>query len=216
MAIQTTLSLWTAKAESQNMLSFTLDTNCVLALDDAYANAASHRVDEARAVEALVIAHVMGISNVGVVAISASERQRDYGYLETFSVFQQRLASLGLAHLDLLEPMLYYDITFWDASLWSDDKMETLERSIHEILFPNIPFLWTDYCTAIGIDPSPETRDQKWRNAKCDVQAFWSHAWRNRDVFVTSDRNFHAESKKKRLLALVGGRIETPESAALL
>lgn len=198
------------------MLSFTLDTNCVLALDEAYADAASHRVAEARAVEVLVNAHIAGISTVGVVAISASERQRGNLHLENFSAFQQRLASLGLAHLELLEPMLYFDVTFWDASIWSNDEMEKLEREIHEILFPNIPFLWSDYCAATGIDQGPETPDQKWRNAKCDVQAFWSHAWRNRDVFVTSDRNFHAVSKKEKLIALTVGRIETPVSATSL
>lgn len=198
------------------MLSFTLDTNCVLALDEARTDAASHRVAEARAVEALVNAHGAGTASVGVVAISASERQRDNGRLENFSVFQQRLASLGLAHLDLLHLMLYFDVTFWDASLWSDDEMQTLECAIHEILFPNIPFLWSDYCAVNGLDPVPETPDRKWRNAKCDVQAFWSHAWRKRDVFVTSDGNFHAESKKQRLLVLAGGHIETPASAASL
>jgi hypothetical protein len=94
--------------------------------------------------------------------------------------------------------------------------MSKLERSIHEILFANIPFLWSDYCAAYYIAEVPETPDRKWSNAKCDVQAFWSHAWRKRDVFVTSDGNFHAESKKNKLLSLAGGRIETPASGVVL
>lgn len=198
------------------MPTLSLDTNCVISLDEVRADAASHRAAEAMAVGALLNAHAAGTASVAVVAISASERQRDNGHLEKFSIFQQRLGALGLAHLELLHPMLYFDVTFWDASLWSDDSMQSLERAIHEILFPNIPFLWSDYCTANGLDPGSETPDRKWKNAKCDVQAFWSHAWRKRDVFVTSDSNFHAGSKKQRLIALTGGRIETPASAASL
>lgn len=198
------------------MLSFSLDTNCVIALEETRANPASHRATEAKAVQALLNAHAAGIANVAVVAISASERQRDGGNLENFSIFQQRLNILGLENLDLLHPMMYFDVTFWDASLWPDDSMEAFERVIHEILFPNDPFLWVDYCISNGLDSSSGTPDIKWKNLKCDVQAFWSHAWRKRDVFVTSDRDFLAESKKRRLIELAGGRIETPESAAIL
>lgn len=105
---------------------------------------------------------------------------------------------------------------FVGASLWSNEEMQALERSIHEILFPNIPFLWSDYCAEKGLDSTANTPDRKWKNAKCDVQAFWSHAWRKRDVFVTSDDNFHTELKKPLLIALAGGHIETPESAVAL
>jgi hypothetical protein len=198
------------------MLSLSLDTNCVIALDEVRNDPTSHRAGEARAVRALIKAHTDRKADVALIAISASERQKDNGRLENFSTFQERLASLGLGYLKLLHPMMYFDVTFWDASLWSDEEMQVLERSIHEILFPNIPFLWSDYCAANGLDSTAETRDRKWKNAKCDVQAFWSHAWRKRDVFVTSDDNFHKELKKRQLTALAGGHIERPESAAAL
>lgn len=198
------------------MLTISLDTNCIIALDEAQADPASHRANEAKAVRALVNAHDAEVINVGIVAISASERQKDNKNLESFSTFQQRLASLKLAHLELLHPMAYFDVTFWDASLWANDVMQTFERSIHEILFPDIPFLWLDYCITNGLDPKLETPDRKWRNAKCDVQAFWSHSWRKRDVFITSDGNFHKASKKHKLIELTGGRIETPASAVSL
>ena len=55
--------------------------------------------------------------------------------------------------------------------------------------------------------------NKKWRNAKCDVQAFWSHVHGQRDVFVTSDGNFHAASKRSQLIALAGGQNKTPQSA---
>ena len=130
---------------------------------------------------------------------------------ETFSARLRR----SPGDLDLLEPMMYWDVTFWDFGLLCDDKMEALESEIHQILFPNIQVLWVDYCAKLGLNPERDKPDKKWRNATCDVQAFWSHAVRKRDVVVTSDRNFHADEKKRRLLSRAGSRIETPEGAAL-
>lgn len=188
--------------------TFTLDTNCIIAVDES-------RPEGAFILE-LAEAHRSGAASVGLVAISASERQKADGHIENFVDFKDRMSNLGLGHLDLLVPMGYWGITFWDFGLWCDEAMEAFELSIHEILFPNIQFLWAKYCAANGLDPKADYPDKKWRNAKCDVQAFWSHVHCKRDIFVTSDKNFHAETKKPKLLALAGGRIETPQSAAAI
>lgn len=187
------------------MHTFTLDTNCIIALDEERA--------EATAIRALLDAHASGDANVALVAISASEKQRGGGHLESFSEFQQRIASLGLAPLELLPPMFYWDVTYWDWCIWSDSEMEAEENKIHEILFPNVEFLWQDYCAVRGWKPNDVALTHGWRNPKCDVQALWSHIFHKRDVFVTTDRNFHAQSKKQKLMALGANRIETPESA---
>jgi hypothetical protein len=110
---------------------------------------------------------------------------------------------------------MYWDITFLDYSLWSDDAMQELERKIHTILFPNVEFLWQDYCRANSLDPA-STPTGKWRNCKCDVLAIWSHIHGNRDVFVTSDRNFHIPAKKAALIALGAKHIECPNDAVAL
>lgn len=190
------------------MLTFTLDTNCVIAIDEGR--------PEATAIRALADAHSRGLANVALVAISASERQRDGEPLESFAHFQERVAALGLSHLELLLPMGYWDVTFWDACLWVEPEMLRLETAIQDILFPNIPVSWPDYCREFGLDPESSIGDRKWKNAKCDVQAFWCHAHRHRDVFVTSDGNFHAASRRGKLVELSGGQIELPASAAAL
>lgn len=190
------------------MLTFTLDTNCLIAVEESR--------PEKDAIENLIAAHHARRADVGLVAISASERQRDGAVIENFGTFQERVMRLGLGELELLAPMMYWDVTFWDFSLWSDDDAERLERKIHEILFPGIEFEWIDYAQARGLDPNSQAPEKRWRNAKCDVQAFWSHAFRKRNVFVSSDKNFHAATKKPRLLALAGGRIEYPEGASAL
>ena len=190
------------------MISFTLDTNCLLAVDESR--------PEATYVLRLADAHAAGNASVGLVAISASERQKSGKNLESFDEFKNRVATHGLGHLDLLKPMVYWDVTFWDYSLWSDETMRQLEKQIHEILFPNIEFSWADYSAIRGLDINSIAQDKKWRNAKCDVQAYWSHVYNKRDVFVTSDLNYHAVAKKSALVTLLGGCIETPKSAALM
>ena len=190
------------------MLTFTLDTNCIIALEK--------NETAAPAVRALVNAHERGTANVAVVAISASERQIGGQQLESFTEFQQRLVILGLGALEILPPIFYYDITFWDWCIWADDDaMVALERQIHEVLFPASPFLWTDFCAAGGLDPATAS-DSTWRNHKCDVLALWSHIHHARDVFVTNDGVFHQSTKVPILIGLGAGRIEKAETAATL
>ena len=184
--------------------TFTLDTNCIIAIDDSR--------PEASFVHELIKAHNQGNASVAIVAISASEKQKTGGYIENFAEFKDRIENLGLGHLNLLAPMFYWDITFFDYCLWCDESMTSLEMGIHKILFPKIPFLWADYCTAHNLSVETDCPDKKWRNAKCDVQAYWSHVHGRRDVFVTTDNNY-LKSKKANLISLSGSRIETPESA---
>ena len=190
------------------MRTFTLDTNCLIAVAESRPEAAD--------VLRLSTAHASGTESAALVAISASERQQSGEALESFDKFKARIASLGLGHLELLKPLAYWDITFWDFSLWSDDTMVQTERKIHEILFPNIEFLWPDFCAARGLAPETTPPDRKWRNAKCDVLAYWSHVHAGRAVFVTSDRNFHTTAKAADLQAAFGGSVLTPQSAASL
>jgi hypothetical protein len=186
--------------------SFTLDTTCLIDIDEGRPGAA--------AIRKLADAHSLGKADVAVVAMSASEKQRGGRYIQNFIDVRDRLVSLGLAHLRIIEPMGYFDITFWDYCLRTDDLMIALERQIHEILFPNFEFSWHDYCRTNGIDPVPTFPSDTWRNRKCDVQAMWSHIHAKRDVFVTSDNNFHRAEKKAALIALGAKQIEYPDSAA--
>jgi hypothetical protein len=149
-----------------------------------------------------------------VVAISASERAKNGKFAVNFESFEKKLDELGLSCAEVLLPLCYFDIGFLGHCLLSDN--DTLESKIHAILFPKLPFLWTDYCQTYGRNPSDFASDRKWRNPKCDVLALWSHIHYGTDVFVTSDRNFHKPSKRPRLIALGAKEIMTPEQAARL
>jgi len=122
------------------MRTFTLDTNCLIAIEKCEPEAAE--------VRALADAHAAGKANVAVVAMSASEKQQDGVYIKNFEEFRERLVGLDLAHLDILKPMAYWNIGFWDWCLWSGPDMQSLEKQIHTILFPNVEFSWQDYCRA--------------------------------------------------------------------
>ena len=80
-------------------------------------------------------------------------------------------------------------------------------------------FTYDDFCKLHSKPTSTVEWDavtHVWRNAKCDVQAIWSHVNARRDVFVTGDKNFHRSQNKKRLLELGARRIEEPNAAAAL
>jgi hypothetical protein len=182
---------------------FTLDTNCVIAVEE--------NRSEAAAVRTLYEAHLRGLIELSVVAISASEKQLDGKTLQNFQEFIDRLTRIGLERCNIAKPMLYFDVCFFDWAYWGSDEMEKLEAEIHSILFPNIEFLWRDYHLARNLPE--DTIDHKWRNAKCDTLALWSHIWHGGDVFATSDGNFHAATKRAPLKKLGVGAIEYPDQA---
>ncbi len=187
--------------------TFTLDTNCLIAVHEAR--------PEATSIRALASAHANGSTRVAVVAISASEKQKDGSHIQNFAEFRDRLNILSLGHLEILRPMAYFDVTFFDWCLFADSEMENLEREIHTILFPNTEFVWGDYCRANLIELSSQPSG-KWRNCKCDVQAMWCHIYEKRNVFVTSDNNFHGSDKRAALVALGAGHIARPHDALLI
>ena len=126
--------------------------------------------------------------------------------MKNFAEFESRLCAIALADAELLSPMLYLDVCFFDHAFLCSDEMESLERQIHEVLFPSLPFAYADYCSNAGIVPTADTCDRKWRNAKGDVQVVWAHVWHHTDLLVSADDNMHKASKKSRLEKLAAGR----------
>lgn len=181
-------------------LTITLDTNCIVDIDE-------NRKD-APFVRKLVEAHAAGAAVVHVIAIMASEKQKGGGHLASFEEFTERLRRLGLGHLPQLLPLMYFDVSYWDHCLCPSEEDARLDGAIHEILFPDVPDRY--------LEGGTDEQLARWRNAKCDVQALWSHIHAGNDVFVSGDRNFHKASKLPRLLALGAERILKPKDAAAL
>jgi hypothetical protein len=190
------------------MWTFTLDSNCIISIDEGGADAAL--------VRRLTDAHAAGKAQVAVVAISAAEKQRAGSYLDNLDSFRDRLATLGLARLEFLKPMAYFDISFPNWCIEADDAAAALEKQIHDILFPHSEFTWQDYADANDLDPDSLSPPGDWRSRKCAVQELWAHIHSKRDVFVTADDEFHKPAKKAALLALGAGQIEKPAQAVSL
>jgi hypothetical protein len=181
---------------------FTLDTNCIIDVEDERPDASF--------VRELAALHGSGV-NIAVSCIGASERRRDGGYAKTFSEFQTKIAAAGLCSLELLPPIAYLDICYWDFAILPAQTDVSLERSIHDILFPDMAFSWAAYAMENGLQL--DRLDAKWRNAKCDVLTLWCHIKHGSGVFVTSDGNFHAASKVEGLRAIGAGVIARPRDA---
>jgi hypothetical protein len=186
------------------MPNVTLDKNCVIDLEEGR----SASVDVRRLIELNDSSRIC----VCLPAIMASERLRDGTYRSNFIGFEEWLQSLGLAHLKLLYPPAYLDITFFDRSIFADEY-DDLEKQIHAILFPDLEFTFADFCAARGVEPNSGP-SPKWRNAKFDVLSMWCHIHYAGDIFVTSDENFHKAAKKPQLIALGAKAIMRPSEAS--
>ena len=182
-------------------MKITLDNNCLISL--------KNKDGEHVEIRALVDLHPNQMT-LYIPAIAASENQQG-GVLHTnFVQFQEFLAEIGCERCELLNPMVYLDISYLDHAILPDEQMASVEGKIHDILFPNIPFLYSEYCRSFGLDPEDGVIDRKWRRTKCDVQAMWCHIHNNNDIFVTQDNNFHKATKKPKLVALGAQAILRP------
>ena len=187
-------------------MNITLDTNCIITLEE-------NRPD-ARYIRCIVHGATEQKLRLRVVAISASERQLDGQYSESFRDFQAKVVGVGLEDVDVLLPPCVLDVTYWDYCIWGTEEFTEEEKRIHEILFPTSPFEYGDYCSHFGLDPIASNIDRKWRNRMIDTLALWTHIHNGGGTFITSDENFHRQSKKALLVRLGAGEILRPNEAA--
>jgi len=191
-----------------NPVLFTLDTNCIIDLEQ--------NTPFAPPIRELIAAHRAGTASVAIPSIAASELQRGGAYLSHFDEFLARLASAGLDGLPLIQAIAYWGISFYGQGYWANEAMVDLEKNIHQVLHPEIEFDLAIFCHARGIDMNTATPDRRWRNAKCDTQALWSHIHHKRECFVTRDGNFLKATKLPALARLGAKQILLPHDAARL
>ena len=187
-------------------LKFALDTNCIIELDEQRAHAV-----ELRQLSELA---KFGLIHLSILGISASENQKGGGSLPSFSDFTARLLRLDLGHLEILKPIGFWDVTYWDWSLNCETHDFQVLDNIWKVLFPKISSSWLDYAKSKKADEQDtSTRTYlKWRNALCDAQIAWATVKYGQDVLVT----LNTKDFQKNSLALksVGIRsILTPSEA---
>lgn len=187
------------------MIKLTLDRNCLISL--------RNKDGERGVIQEIIELHKNNKVAVFVCSISASEYQSNDSVSPNYDDFTKFLKSIGCETLGEIQPMGYWDVSYWDHALWADDSMKTAEKQIHEILFPNLEYEYKDYCNAKGIDPNAKPIDKKWLNAKADVQCVWSHINSRNDIFVTQDKNFLKQQKRQQLIQLGAKNICSPTEA---
>jgi hypothetical protein len=185
------------------VLRFTLDHNCIVAIDE-------DRQPEAGCLRALLARHDAGDIDVRLVATSASERQQNGPYLENFGQFQARLADLGLGHLELLAPIAVADVSYLDWCILAGPDDIALMKRIHSVLFAGHSFDLQEALAAAAGQADPAVTEQKWRNRELDVQALWCHLRYDGDIFVTSDDGFFKKLKREPLANVGATRILRP------
>ncbi|HSL83374.1 MAG TPA: hypothetical protein VLF66_11405 [Thermoanaerobaculia bacterium] len=132
--------------------------------------------------------------------------------MPNFEVFKRKVNQVGLADVEILAPIGYWNVTYLDFCLWADSELVELEQRVHQVLFPEIAFTLKDHLGGTTGEER-EQRERRWRNAKCDVLALWSHIHHGCSVFVASDHNFHATTKNARLKEIGAGEILRPAQA---
>lgn len=192
------------------MITFTLDTNCLIDIEDERPSAAHIR--------RLLIAHSKTIAHVAMVVSSASEnRPGENGprLPRHFAEFEERRHAAGLAHLDILPTITRLDISFIDFGLITDEGAILRENQIFKVLASGSDPSWASTARQKSVDPRDvSSRDfLRWRNKMLDAQAFWAHEHANRDVFVSSDRRFKNLVKSPDFPT---ARVHTPAEAAAL
>ena len=172
----------------------TFDHNCIVSLEE--------NRPAADYLRPIVKSANQGELTLGIPAIMASENQKTPEDLSNFQIFIDRLDTVKIDRYELLLPIGYWGVAFFDQCLFSGESMEQLEREIHAILFPKQKFESTE--------KPPGEKWRKWKNRKCDVLSFWCHVWHGGGIFVTDDGNFHKETKKAKLELIAGGAIAKP------
>lgn len=142
-----------------------------------------------------------GCNQCFVVNIGASEMREQGVRPDQYEKFEELLEKAGIVDLPRLDPLMIWDITFWDRCVWGSDEMIKLSEAIRDVLFGNSP---TINIATVGLD-SPLGR--RWLNQVCDVQGMWCHIQNGNEVFLTTDNNFMKETKLQKLIALGAMRI---------
>ncbi len=187
-------------------MKFTIDTSCIIELEENRPHAVALRE--------LIALSRSGAISLAIPGISASERQHNQSYSNSFNMFLAKLSGVGLSDVEILKPLAYMDICFFDQCILAGEETLALEREIHQVLFPRIEFRWKDYEAHSRIDH--DTAYRRWRNAKCDTLSIWSHIYYKCKIFVTHDKNFHNPEKKTKLIDLGAGHIEYAAGALAL
>ena len=139
------------------IMKLTLDTNCIIALENGEAAASE--------IHQLVQHAQVGTVELAILGISASENQKAFYQGQDFTGFQNRVSVLGLGKLVILKPIAFWDVTFWDWCISPTDKDIKLLNDLWVVIFPKSESDWVKRAAANGIREYPSSKAKHDANA---------------------------------------------------
>ena len=187
--------------------NYTLDNNCLIALDNAVQGLCK-REDEAgwaRCCRKLVSEHDAGRVCLRLPGTLATERVRGgAAAVASWPTFEARTVRAGVSHLPVLEQPFVFGFSHWNHMRWMSPAHEALLADIHEAVFPGQPLV---------LAGGASSASGRWRRNTRDSAALWSHAVTDGDIFVTTDGKVIKAYAEGRLQRLVPGKVLSPSDA---
>ncbi len=124
--------LWFPVVERGIMLKVTLDTNCLIDVENWQGGYQD--------ILKLKKLNDTGQIQLALPAMIASEKRVKGVAIKDFNVFMDFLKTFHFDDLELLAQPFYWDISFWGQAMWLGEEEINLDKRLHSILFPNINF----------------------------------------------------------------------------
>ena len=86
-----------------------------------------------------------------------------------FDKFRKRIGAVGLQDVEILNPICYFDMSYFDYCVLGGGKLTELEEAIQKTLHPKYEMTYSDYCQKYDYQFGDSGKWEKWVNAKCDV-----------------------------------------------
>jgi hypothetical protein len=185
------------------MLKLTFDTNVLF---DVY-----EERENKLYIDQLKWIHDIGKVQIRIAATSGAENSQDGTDVKNMSRFKELIHSIGFSNVEILNPIFYWDFSFYGHAIYGSEEMIDLESRIFHILFQDTSYEYRDFCALNNVDK--DRLDPEWLNKMCDTQIMWCHIHYDGDIFITNDKNFHKVTKKPKLIELGAKQIMRPKEA---
>jgi hypothetical protein len=155
--------------------------------------------------------HDTGVLQINIAATSGAENRPDGLAVKNMDRFKELIDSIGFSNVSILNPIFYWDFSFYGYAVYASEEMIELESNIFQVLFKDTAYNYRDFCALNNADK--DKIDPDWLNKMCDTQIMWCHINYGGDIFVTSDKNLHKATKKPLLIGLGAKGIMYPKEA---
>ena len=190
------------------MLKVTFDNNCLISLENLEP-AAAH-------LNKIIIHHNNRKIKICIASVTSAELQKDKTIADSYQLFLNRIETLGLNNVEILQSVSNWSMGYWGSAFRSSSEADySLIKRIHVVMWPDTPFSHEDYCKLSQRKAYISGVAKKWRSKEMDVLTLFSHIRNSCDIFVSADPDFGSPgSKKKQELELLGAqKIMTPDEA---